>query len=93
MCGEHHHSPYHAITPGVQQRSRSTDCPRQAQRRCTLLWCAPPWQHCQSLRALRGPACVLRGLAAMSDYWVSQAKHFCNYCKVWVQGDKQVCVA
>jgi hypothetical protein len=26
----------------------------------------------------------------MTDFWISQAKHFCEYCKVWVQGDKQV---
>ncbi|KAJ1457961.1 hypothetical protein M885DRAFT_116376 [Pelagophyceae sp. CCMP2097] len=23
----------------------------------------------------------------MTEYWVSKAKHFCNYCKCWTQGD------
>mmetsp|Transcript_5939 Transcript_5939/g.17341 ORF Transcript_5939/g.17341 Transcript_5939/m.17341 type:complete len:388 (-) Transcript_5939:112-1275(-) len=24
----------------------------------------------------------------MTEFWVSQAKHYCKYCKVWMQGDK-----
>lgn len=23
----------------------------------------------------------------MADYWISLPKHFCEYCKVWCQGD------
>jgi hypothetical protein len=26
----------------------------------------------------------------MTDYWVSRERHFCNYCNVWMQGDKLV---
>ena len=25
----------------------------------------------------------------MCDFWVSKAKHYCNYCKVWCQGSKE----
>ena len=25
----------------------------------------------------------------MCDYWVSQARHYCNYCKVWTSGSKE----
>ena len=25
----------------------------------------------------------------MRDYWVSQARHYCNYCKVWTSGSKE----
>ena len=24
----------------------------------------------------------------MTEYWVSNAKHWCKFCKTWVQGDK-----
>jgi hypothetical protein len=26
----------------------------------------------------------------MADRWVSQAKHYCEICRCWTQGDKQV---
>ena len=25
----------------------------------------------------------------MCDFWVSQARHYCNYCKVWTSGSKE----
>ena len=25
----------------------------------------------------------------MCDFWVSQAKHYCNYCKCWTSGSKE----
>ena len=24
----------------------------------------------------------------MTEFWVSNAKHYCKYCKVWMQGDR-----
>ena len=31
----------------------------------------------------------------MADYWVSQPKHYCKYCKIWIHDNKiaiKVCV-
>ena len=31
-----------------------------------------------------------RAFADMADYWKSNAKHYCEYCNSWLQGDKIV---
>jgi hypothetical protein len=29
-----------------------------------------------------------RASPTMTEFWVSNAKHYCKHCKVWMQGDK-----